>query len=143
MVHEVATQEGRRPLFVLLDATWSEARKMFRKSPYLDRFPVLSVSSDQLSRYQLRSAWHEHHLCTSEVASLCLALAGDTLAAELLQAWLDVFSDRYLRARQSVPPDLDGEPQRRLDSLARQAPETSNTTHRATAVGMAAGVSPA
>jgi DTW domain-containing protein YfiP len=25
--------DGRRPLFVLLDGTWSEARKMFRKSP--------------------------------------------------------------------------------------------------------------
>lgn len=31
-----ALQSGRRPLFILLDATWSEARKMFRKSPYLD-----------------------------------------------------------------------------------------------------------
>src|SRR3954471_1054402 len=27
VVHEVAAEPGRRPLFVLLDATWSEARK--------------------------------------------------------------------------------------------------------------------
>ena len=31
----------KRPLFVLLDGTWSEARKIFRKSPYLNRLPVL------------------------------------------------------------------------------------------------------
>ena len=43
VVSEVCTTQGKRPLFVLLDATWSEARKMFRKSPYLDRFPVLSL----------------------------------------------------------------------------------------------------
>ena len=46
---------GKRPLFILLlDATWPEARKMFRKSPYLDRFPVLSLQPEQISRYQLR-----------------------------------------------------------------------------------------
>ena len=121
VITELPADASRRPLFILLDGTWAEARKAFRKSPYLDRFPVLSVTSEQLSRYRLRSAWHEHHLCTSEVASLCLAHAGDVLAAGLLQAWLDVFSDRYLRAKQSVPPDLDGEPQRRLAALARQA----------------------
>ena len=38
-----ALQPGRRPLFILLDATWSEARKMFRKSPYPRWLPVLSL----------------------------------------------------------------------------------------------------
>ena len=33
---EVPVRPGKRPLFVLLDGTWSEARKMFRKSPYLE-----------------------------------------------------------------------------------------------------------
>ncbi|VTN10916.1 Uncharacterized conserved protein [Raoultella terrigena] len=27
---------GKPPLFIMLDGTWTEARKMFRKSPYLD-----------------------------------------------------------------------------------------------------------
>ena len=61
---------AKRPLFILLDATWNEARKMFRKSPHLDRLPVLSLHPEQLSRYQLRRSWHEHHFCTSEVAAL-------------------------------------------------------------------------
>src|SRR5690606_9483264 len=42
VVSEVPHVAGRRPLFILLDATWTEARKMQRKSPYLDRLPVLS-----------------------------------------------------------------------------------------------------
>ena len=112
---------GRRPLFILLDGTWSEARKAFRKSPYLDRFPVLSLNPEQLSRYRLRRSWHEHHFCTSEVAALCLAMAGDLHAAQALEATLDVFSDRYLRAKQSVMPDAGDENHRRLQALRRPA----------------------
>ena len=41
---------AQRPLFILLDATWAEAGKMFRKSPYLDALPVLSLHPAQLSR---------------------------------------------------------------------------------------------
>jgi hypothetical protein len=111
-------QSGARPLFVLLDGTWSEARKIFRKSPYLNRFPVLSLRPEQLSRYRLRRSTHEHHFCTSEVAALCLALAGDLHAAQTLEAYLDVYSSRYLRARQSVPPDMQDAAHQRLRDLA-------------------------
>ena len=98
--------DPRRPLFILLDGTWAEARKAFRKSPFLDRFPVLSLDPGRLSRYRLRRAWHAHHLCTAEIAALCLEMAGDAHAAQALGAWLDVFSDRYLHVKL-------GEPQRR------------------------------
>jgi DTW domain-containing protein YfiP len=112
-----ATGPTRRPLFILLDGTWAEARKAFRKSPYLERFPVLSLQPEQLSRYKLRRSWHEHHFCTAEVAALSLAMAGDDTAARMLQAWLDVFSDRYLKAKQSVPADADDDAHRRLAAL--------------------------
>jgi len=110
---------GARPLFILLDGTWSEACKIFRKSPWLNRFPVLSLHPDQLSRYRLRRSTHAHHFCTSEVAALCLAMAGETHAAQVLEAWLDVFSSRYLRARQSVPADADDAAHQRLRALHR------------------------
>ncbi|MCR3814225.1 DTW domain-containing protein, partial [Pseudomonas aeruginosa] len=71
VVNEVAPlAEGKRPLFILLDATWTEARKMFRKSPYLEPFPVLSLLPEQLSRYRLRRSTRGEHLCTAEVAAL-------------------------------------------------------------------------
>ncbi len=107
VVSSVTVTPGRRPLFILLDATWSEARKMFRKSPYLDRFPVLSLQPEQLSRYYLRRSNNVEHLCTAEVAALCLDLAGDQQASLALDAWLDLFSERYLGAKQQRPVAVD------------------------------------
>ncbi len=99
---------GRRPLFVLLDATWTEARKMFRRSPYLDALPVLSLQPGQASRYQLRRSRRDDHFCTSEVAALCLGLAGESVAERTLGAWLEVFSHHYLQARNQLPVAWDG-----------------------------------
>jgi DTW domain-containing protein YfiP len=111
-----------RPLFILLDGTWSEARKIFRKSPYLNALPVLSLHPEQLSRYRLRRSSHAHHFCTSEVAALCLALAGELHAAHTLEAYLDVFSHRYLQARQSLPADGNDAAHQRLRALALGRP---------------------
>ena len=105
---------GKRPLFILLDATWPEARKMFRKSPYLDRFPVLSLQPEQISRYQLRRSRRDDHFCTAEVAGLCLDLAGEPQAAQVLQTYLDVFTHHYLQAKHQLPPDWQGEAHQRL-----------------------------
>ncbi len=114
---QTTAQQVRRPLFVLLDATWPEARKMFRKSPYLDHLPVLNLQSEQLSNYRLRRAQSDAHFCTSEVAALCMALAGEALAAQTLQAYLDVFTNHYLRAKQQLPIDLEDAAHQRLRGL--------------------------
>ncbi len=95
----------KRPLLVLLDATWTEARKMFRKSPYLDRFPVLSLHSDQISRYRLRRSKRDDHFCTAEVGAMCLEQAGDTHASQLLDAYFDVFTTHYLLAKRPQAVD--------------------------------------
>jgi DTW domain-containing protein len=110
--------EGRRPLFVLLDATWPEARKMFRKSPYLDPLPVLSLRPEQLSRYRLRRSQRAEHLCTSEVAALCLELADETYAAQTLEAYLDVFTGHYLQAKNQQPVDWNDAAHARLQGLS-------------------------
>ena len=108
---------GRRPLFILLDATWPEARKMFRKSPYLNALPVLSLNPEQVSRYTLRRSRRDDHFCTSEVASLCLALAGETHAAQTLQAYLAVYTHHYLQAKHQLPADWQGAAHATLQSL--------------------------
>ncbi|RYX91922.1 MAG: DTW domain-containing protein [Comamonadaceae bacterium] len=108
----------KRPLFILLDGTWPEARRMFRKSPYLDALPMLTLQPEQLSRYRLRQTLREDHLCTSEVAALCLALAGETHAAETLAAYLDVFTYHYLQAKNQAPIDADGPAHERLRELS-------------------------
>jgi hypothetical protein len=119
-----AAMTKKRPLFILLDATWPEARKIFKKSPYLERFPVLSLLPEQLSRYRLRRSRRDEHLCTSEVAGLCLQLAGDVFAAQTLEAYLDVFSEHYLRAKQQLKVDWEDEFHQRLRALAASAAST-------------------
>jgi hypothetical protein len=116
-VQAVDASSTKRPLFVLLDATWPEARKMFRKSPYLDKLPVLHLQSEQLSNYKLRRSQQASHFCTSEVAALCLELAGEPLAAETLEAYLDVFTSHYLLAKQQLPVDWSDAVHQRLHSL--------------------------
>lgn len=109
---------SRKPLFVLLDGTWSEARKMFRKSPYLDHLPVLSLHPDDMvSNYRLRRSARETHFCTAEVAALCLALAGEDHAGNALAAWFDVFSEHYLSLRRSAPLNRESEAHQRLRDL--------------------------
>ena len=107
----------KRPLFVLLDATWPEARKMFRKSPYLDKLPVLSLHSEQVSNYKLRRSQRNAHFCTSEVAAMCLSLGGDALAGRALEAYLDVFTHHYLQAKQQLPVDGDDAAHQRLHNF--------------------------
>ena len=121
VVSTLQAEAGKRPLFILLDATWSEACKMFRKSPYLNHLPVLSFLPEQLSRYRLRRSKRDDHLCTSEVGALCLALAGEQHAADTLEAYLEVFSGHYLNAKRSVPPDWEDAAHLRLRALAAVA----------------------
>ena len=116
-----AAPSAKRPLFVLLDATWQEARKMFRKSPYLDHLPVLSLAPEQVSRYVLRRSQRGDHFCTAEVAAMCLELAGELHASHTLDAWLDVFTHHYLQSKHQLPPAWDGPAHsqlRRLGALA-------------------------
>lgn len=117
VVSEVLREPGKRPLFILLDATWTEARKMFRKSPYLDRFPVLSLQAEQMSRYRLRRSKRDDHFCTAEVAAMCLDLAGDTQASQALDAYLDVFSLHYLSGKRRLPLDEQDDTHQRLHTF--------------------------
>lgn len=120
VVDQVAPASAKRPLFIVLDATWTEARKMQRKSPYLDRFPVLSLQPEQLSRYRLRRSKRSDHLCTAEVAALCLELAQEVPAAEALDAWLDGFTDHYLAGKERRAIDPQDQVHQRLQALQAQ-----------------------
>ena len=119
-------EPAKRPLFILLDATWTEARKMFRRSPYLDGLPVLSLAPEQISQYKLRRSGRDDHFCTSEVAALCMDLAGEHVAAQTLEAYLAVFTHHYLRAKNQQPIVWDGDAHQRLREVLRQ--EAAGTT---------------
>jgi DTW domain-containing protein YfiP len=81
---------------------------MFGRSPYLDALPVLSLMPVQPSQYQLRNSGRDDHLCTSEVAALCMGLAGEHAVAQTLDAYLSVFTHHYLCAKNQQPVAWDG-----------------------------------
>ncbi|EAR7276682.1 tRNA-uridine aminocarboxypropyltransferase [Salmonella enterica] len=97
---------GKPPLFIMLNGTWPEARKMFRKSPYLDHLPVISVDLSRLSAYRLREIHAEGQYCTAEVAIALLDLAGDTEAATSLGEHFTRFKTRYLAGKTQHPGNV-------------------------------------
>lgn len=110
---KIETVDGKRPLFIMLDGSWREAKKMFRKSPYLNRFPVVSFSpeltdnNELVSRYQIRQALVSNQFATAEVAARVLDMAGEAVNANVLDLWFDVFNFQY---RQSVCQSNTGNP---------------------------------
>jgi len=94
---------GKPPLFIMLDGTWTEARKMFRKSPWLDALPVMSLTLSRPSNYQLREAHAEGQHCTAEVAAELLLQAGDNAAGNALFQHFDLFRERYLAGKPHHP----------------------------------------
>jgi DTW domain-containing protein YfiP len=88
-------RQGKIPLFVMLDGTWREAKKMF-KSDYLSKLPVLGIQPVEASTYQLREAAHLHQLCTAEVAIEVLQLAEDSEAAAALDEYFRLFRKAYI-----------------------------------------------
>jgi DTW domain-containing protein YfiP len=94
-----APPSGKPPLFIMLDGTWPEARKMFRKSPWLDNLPLISVDLSRVSAYSLREVHAEGQYCTAEVAIALLDLAGDTGAATALSQHFTRFRENYLAGK--------------------------------------------
>lgn len=98
--------DERIPVFILLDGTWRQARRIFRKSPYLADIPVLPLCSELKTRYALRKPASEAHLCTAEAAMSLLMLSGDHEASEVLGHYFDVFNLHYAAARRHQAPGL-------------------------------------
>ena len=101
VVTQVEPVAGKSPLFIFLDGTWREAKKMIRKSPYLDNLPVLSITAQKLSDYRLRVAPHAHQLGTAEVAIMVLALANEVDASTKLEQHFIKFRDAYLLGKRN------------------------------------------
>ncbi len=100
VVNNVPTAEkGRRPLFIMLDGSWSQARKMFRKSRWMDAFPVLSFDPENLSRYRIRESAKDNQLATAEVAGRVFDAMGEEKNGKIMDLWFDVFKQHYLTGR--------------------------------------------
>ncbi|MBT2955927.1 tRNA-uridine aminocarboxypropyltransferase [Vibrio anguillarum] len=101
-----SAHDKHKPLLILLDGSWREARRMFRKSPYLDALPVMSIAPKSVSQYMMRKSDNEQHLSTAEVASLVLVEVGEHQASLLLSQWFEVFRESYLLSKTRLKHDL-------------------------------------
>jgi len=54
---------------------------------------------------------------------MCLDLAGEALAAQTLEAYLDVFTHHYLQAKNQLPADTAGAAHQRLRGLRGTHPD--------------------
>ena len=71
--------------FVLLDSTWQEANKMFRRSDYLQALPKVSLQAEQPSEFILRANQLEGGLSTVECVIELLQQYDRGTEAEQLQ----------------------------------------------------------
>lgn len=108
VVSSVNVVEGKRPLFIMIDGTWQEAKKIFRKSPWMADVPVLSIKTSEGSRYGVREAAGESQLATAEVAAKVLSLAGDNHASQCLDALFDVFREHYITGKKQKTLPIPG-----------------------------------
>lgn len=89
----------KQPLFIMLDGSWREAIKMFRKSEYLHKFPLLSFAPETTATYALRKGVREFQFGTAEVAAMALEAMGETKNATSLSAWFALFVESSLLSR--------------------------------------------
>jgi DTW domain-containing protein YfiP len=100
-------ETGRKPVFIILDGTWNQARKIFRKSNYLHGIPAISLNIEKISQYKLRKPSEKGHLCTVEVAIEVLKLIGEAEASASLSDYFNIFTKHYLsgKSNHQVKPD--------------------------------------
>ncbi|MFT4929761.1 MAG: DTW domain-containing protein YfiP [Phenylobacterium sp.] len=101
-LNPVALAEGKKPLFILLDGSWRQAIKMFRKSPYLHQLPMLSFTPETAAKYGLRKNSKDFQLGTAEVAALALGVSGETRNAVSLNAWSELFIQSSIFGRNRI-----------------------------------------
>jgi DTW domain-containing protein YfiP len=88
-------KSNRKSVFLIIDGTWKEARKIIRKSPYLNKLPIVSFENLEKTDYTLRRNKDEDHLCTAEIACECFKLVDEKDNAEALKKYFDYFINAY------------------------------------------------
>ncbi|WP_440886933.1 tRNA-uridine aminocarboxypropyltransferase [Vibrio sp. WZ-1] len=91
-VQQQSNQQNRQPLYIIVDATWQEARKIINKSRWLEGVAMMGLTTQADSQYQLRRNQQQGNLCTFEVAAQLLGQLGE---AQNQQQMLSLF-DQYL-----------------------------------------------
>lgn len=80
--------------FILLDATWQQAQKMYNQSPYLHPLIKWQLCSRKPSAYLLRRNQKQEGWCTAELVQMLWQYSGASQAANALAAQFSAFNRR-------------------------------------------------
>ncbi|MBU3158939.1 DTW domain-containing protein [Clostridium frigoris] len=83
------------PAFIIIDGTWKEARKILRKSFYLENLPIISLNPSFKSIYDLRRGAKDGNLCTIEAAIEILTINGEIKASQVIDEFYNLFLKSY------------------------------------------------
>ncbi len=83
------------PAFILIDGTWKEARKILRKSDYLNKLPRISLEPNFESRYDLRKGATAGNLCTIEAAVEVLKINQEVYNSQVINEFYNLFLRSY------------------------------------------------
>lgn len=90
-----------KPLhFIIVDATWQQARKMLRQSPWLQDVPTVKLPEGLVTAYTLRRNQPEGSLCTCEVGIALLEALGESDNAQAMSAYFSTFMATFAADRQ-------------------------------------------
>lgn len=84
-----------KTLFIIIDATWQEAKKMHRRTEWLKALPHVHLTPQEDSYYSLRRNQSRGHLCTCEVVIELLKVGCDENDALQLQTYFNTYIDVY------------------------------------------------
>ncbi len=145
-----AALRGRPPgTVIVIDGTWSQARKVLRLNPFLQDLPRLAFTPERPSNYRIRAEPSERFVSTIEaVVHLLGALEGAPERFRPILTAFDEMVDLQLaeQARRAGPPRRQAEPSRRprtdltLEALrARPADVVALYAESTTASGVPGG----
>jgi len=83
------------PAFIILDGTWKEARRIFRKSDFLKGLPIVSLETNNVSDYDLRKGASAGNLCTIEAAIEILRMNAEIGTAQIIKDYYKLFLKSY------------------------------------------------
>ncbi|KXF82677.1 hypothetical protein ATN88_14395 [Enterovibrio coralii] len=101
VVKRTTSKPEAKPIhFIIIDATWQQARKMLRKSPWLEDVPTVCLPENLSTAYQLRRNQPEGGLCTCEVGIVLLEAMNEADNAQALTQYFQTFMQVFEADRQ-------------------------------------------
>lgn len=88
-------KNSKQTVFLILDGTWKEVRKILRKTECLNDLPILSLDVDKKTEYELRRNSDDNHICTVEVGIELLNIIGEDENSQELYNYYKIFLEKY------------------------------------------------